>query len=77
MRGSLVPVRVHHRRQCRLRTPGSPLPQVWVTTNHVLALEVVLPTGEWSTWARLHSTLRLRLAGVFVGSEGTLGVASS
>src|SRR5580700_10621853 len=48
------------------------------TTNHVLALEVVLPTGEL---VHLGSpTLDppgYDLAGVFVGSEGTLGVASS
>jgi glycolate oxidase len=48
------------------------------TTNHVLALEVVLPTGEL---VHLGSpTLDppgYDLAGVFVGSEGTLGVATS
>jgi glycolate oxidase len=48
------------------------------TTTHVLALEVVLPTGEL---VHLGSpTLDppgYDLAGVFVGSEGTLGVASS
>jgi len=48
------------------------------TTTHVLALEVVLPTGEL---VHLGSpTLDppgYDLAGVFVGSEGTLGVAGS
>ena len=48
------------------------------TTTHVLGLEVVLPTGEL---VHLGSpTLdppSYDLAGVFVGSEGTLGVASS
>jgi glycolate oxidase len=48
------------------------------TTTHVLALEVVLPTGEL---VHLGSpTLDppgYDLAGIFVGSEGTLGVASS
>jgi glycolate oxidase len=48
------------------------------TTTHVLAMEVVLPTGEL---VHLGSpTLDppgYDLAGVFVGSEGTLGVASS
>jgi glycolate oxidase len=48
------------------------------TTTHVLALEVILPTGEL---VHLGSpTLDppgYDLAGVFVGSEGTLGVASS
>src|ERR1700742_3019389 len=48
------------------------------TTNHVLALDVVLPTGEL---VHLGSpTLDppgYDLTGVFVGSEGTLGVASS
>jgi len=48
------------------------------TTNHVLAIEVVLPTGEL---VHLGSpTLDppgYDLTGVFVGSEGTLGVATS
>src|ERR1700744_6514631 len=48
------------------------------TTTHVLGLEVILPTGEL---VHLGSpTLDppgYDLAGVFVGSEGTLGVASS
>jgi glycolate oxidase len=48
------------------------------TTNHVLAIEVVLPTGEL---VHLGSPALdppgYDLAGVFVGSEGTLGVASS
>src|ERR1700689_1865065 len=48
------------------------------TTNHVLSLEVVLPTGELVHLgsAKLHAP-GYDLAGVFVGSEGTLGVASS
>jgi glycolate oxidase len=48
------------------------------TTTHVLALEVVLPTGELVHFGS--PTLDAPgydLAGVFVGSEGTLGVASS
>jgi glycolate oxidase len=48
------------------------------TTTHVLGLEVVLPTGELVTFGG--STLDAPgydLAGVFVGSEGTLGVATS
>jgi glycolate oxidase len=36
-----------------------------VTTNHVLGLKVVIPNGEI-----------LDLAGLFVGSEGTLGIAT-
>ncbi|HZY72995.1 MAG TPA: FAD-linked oxidase C-terminal domain-containing protein [Edaphobacter sp.] len=48
------------------------------TTTHVLGLEVVLPTGELVSFGA--PTLDLPgydLAGVFVGSEGTLGVAIS
>jgi glycolate oxidase len=48
------------------------------TTTHVLGLEVVLPTGELVSFGA--PTLDLPgydLAGVFVGSEGTLGVATS
>jgi len=48
------------------------------TTTHVLGLEVVLPTGELVSFGA--STLDAPgydLAGVFVGSEGTLGVATS
>ncbi len=48
------------------------------TTTHVLALEVVLPTGELvHLGAPTLDPPGYDLAGVFVGSEGTLGVASS
>jgi glycolate oxidase len=48
-----------------------------VTTNHVLGLEVVLPDGEIA-WlgGRTRDALGFDLAGVFVGSEGTFGVAT-
>jgi glycolate oxidase len=49
-----------------------------VTSNHVLELEVVLPDG---TVTRLGSGLaetpELDLRGVFIGSEGTLGIATA
>ena len=48
------------------------------TTTHILALEVVLPTGDL---VHLGSPALdppgYDLAGVFVGSEGTLGIATS
>jgi glycolate oxidase len=48
------------------------------TTNHVLAIEVVLPTGELvHLGSPTLDAPGYDLAGVFVGSEGTLGVASS
>jgi glycolate oxidase len=48
------------------------------TTTHVLAMDIVLPNGELVQFGS--STLDAPgydLAGVFVGSEGTLGVATS
>jgi glycolate oxidase len=48
------------------------------TTTHVLALDVVLPTGELvHLGSPTLDAPGYDLAGVFVGSEGTLGVASS
>src|SRR6201996_9567632 len=48
------------------------------TTTHVLALEVTLPTGELvHLGAPTLDAAGYDLAGVFVGSEGTLGIASS
>jgi glycolate oxidase len=48
------------------------------TTNHVLELEVILPDGELvHLGAQTLDAPGYDLAGVFVGSEGTLGVASS
>ncbi len=48
-----------------------------VTTNHVLGLEVVLPDGEIA-WlgGRTRESRGYDLAGVFVGSEGTFGIAT-
>jgi glycolate oxidase len=48
-----------------------------VTTNHVLGLEIVMPDGE-IVWlgGRTRDPLGYDLAGVFVGSEGTLGIAT-
>ena len=48
-----------------------------VTVNHVLGMEVVLPDGEM-TWlgANRPDSLGYDLPGVFVGSEGTLGIVT-
>ena len=48
-----------------------------VTTNHVLGLEVVLDDGE-IVWlgAEVPDTPGYDLCGVFVGSEGTLGIVT-
>ena len=48
-----------------------------VTTNHVLGLEVVLPDGE-IVWlgGRTRARAGYDLVGVFVGSEGTFGIAT-
>ena len=47
------------------------------TTDHVLALEVVLPNGEFASFgSRTGWTQGYDLVGAFVGSEGTLGVVT-
>jgi glycolate oxidase len=48
-----------------------------VTVNHVLGLEVVMPDGE-IVWlgGRTREALGYDLTGVFVGSEGTFGIAT-
>jgi glycolate oxidase len=48
-----------------------------VTTNHVLGLEVVMPDGE-VVWlgGKAREAPGYDLAGVFVGSEGTFGIAT-
>jgi glycolate oxidase subunit GlcD len=47
------------------------------TTDHVLALEVVLPDGEFVTFgSRTGWTPGYDLVGAFIGSEGTLGVVT-
>ena len=47
------------------------------TTTHVLAVDVVLPSGELVTFgSSAPDAPGYDLAGVFVGSEGTLGVAT-
>jgi glycolate oxidase len=48
-----------------------------VTVNHVLGLEVVMPDGE-IVWlgGKTRETHGYDLAGVFVGSEGTFGIAT-
>ena len=48
-----------------------------VTTNHILGLEVVLPDGS-ITWlgGKTRETPGYDLRGVFVGSEGTLGIVT-
>ncbi len=49
-----------------------------VTSNHVLAMEVVLPDGSVTTLGSgLAETAELDLRGVFIGSEGTLGIATA
>ena len=49
-----------------------------VTSNHVLGLEVVLPDGTITQLGGdLEETPELDLRGAFIGSEGTLGIATA
>ncbi|MEB3199959.1 MAG: FAD-linked oxidase C-terminal domain-containing protein [Synechococcaceae cyanobacterium] len=49
-----------------------------VTSNHVLSLEVVLPDGSITQLGSdLPETPELDLRGVFIGSEGTLGITTA
>ncbi|MCP9902647.1 FAD-binding protein [Cyanobium sp. BA5m-21] len=49
-----------------------------VTSNHVLGLEVVLPDGSTTCLgSELDETPELDLRGAFIGSEGTLGIATA
>ena len=49
-----------------------------VTSNHVLAMEVVLPDGSVMTLGgELDEAPELDLRGAFIGSEGTLGIATA
>ncbi len=49
-----------------------------VTSNHVMSLEVVLPDGKITTLgAPIAEPLELDLRGAFIGSEGTLGIATA
>ena len=48
-----------------------------VTTNHVVALQVVLPNGEdYQIGTTAGDQVGYDLVGTFVGSEGTLGIAT-
>ncbi len=48
-----------------------------VTNAHILAIEVVLPSGDVAMLGGLEAEAQgLDLRGVFVGSEGTLGIAT-
>jgi len=47
-----------------------------VTTNHVLGLKVVLPDGEVTELGGLPDTPGYDLVGLFVGSEGTMGIVT-
>jgi glycolate oxidase len=57
---------------------GVHTPKYGVTTNHVLGLEVVLPNGETvEIGGKVLDPPGYDLVGVFVGSEGTFGIATT
>lgn len=48
-----------------------------LTVDHVLGLTIVLPDGSTTTFGgKAHDCLGLDLLGLFIGSEGTLGIAT-
>ena len=48
-----------------------------VTTNHILAIEVVLPSGEVTWLGDLNKeTSGIDFRGLFIGSEGTFGICT-
>ncbi len=47
-----------------------------VTTNHVLGLKLVLPNGDIADVGDMPEMPGYDLTGIFVGSEGTLGIAT-
>ena len=48
-----------------------------VTTNHVLAIEVVLPDGEITWFGDLNKEMPgVDFRGLFIGSEGTFGICT-
>ncbi|MDP9727996.1 FAD-linked oxidase C-terminal domain-containing protein [Alicyclobacillus tolerans] len=56
---------------------GSHCLKYGVTSNHVVALTLVTPTGEIVTLGQVHGdVLGYDLLGVMVGSEGTLGIVT-
>ncbi len=57
---------------------GVHTPKYGVTTNHVLGLEVILPNGETvEIGGKVLDPPGYDLVGLFVGSEGTLGIATT
>tara|TARA_B100000945_G_scaffold321465_1_gene336218 strand:+ start:5909 stop:7315 length:1407 start_codon:yes stop_codon:yes gene_type:complete len=48
-----------------------------VTTNHILAIEVVLPTGEITWFGEMNKeSSGIDFRGLFIGSEGTFGICT-
>ena len=63
--------------RCSATSPTTPAALPRVTTNHVLGIEVVLDDGQIG-WlgAEVPDTPGYDLCGVFVGSEGTMGIVT-
>ena len=74
---SFVTKSLHHRRQRRRKFRRTPHPQIRVTVNHVLGLEMVLPDGEVvELGGKTFPIAGPDMLALVIGSEGTFGIVT-